>query len=132
MKQKWSSLLARTSALILYISIWIFDFGSEKLSGLSRNGPLGKQHLRVPCQRVSWNSSIFEPCVSHYWQNIWEMLTANAQFRFYSQGYTGFHMTAMIKWGQQSKPTKIHWVSHKIPKNLWLRLFKHWIALSTG
>ena len=27
---------------------------------------LGKQHLRVPCQRVSWNSSIFEPCVWHY------------------------------------------------------------------
>ena len=37
---KWSSLLARTSALILYISIWIFDFGSGKLPGLSRNGPL--------------------------------------------------------------------------------------------
>ena len=38
---KWSSLLARTRALILYISIWIFDFGPEKLPGLSRNGPLG-------------------------------------------------------------------------------------------
>ena len=37
---KWSSLLARTRALILYISIWIFDFGPEKLPGLSRNGPL--------------------------------------------------------------------------------------------
>ena len=36
---KWSSLLARTRALIRYISIWIFDFGSEKLPGLSRNGP---------------------------------------------------------------------------------------------
>ena len=36
---KWSSLLARTRALILYISIWIFDFGPEKLPGLSRNGP---------------------------------------------------------------------------------------------
>ena len=35
---KWSILLARTRALILYISIWIFDFGPEKLSG--RNGPL--------------------------------------------------------------------------------------------
>ena len=37
---KWSSLLARTGALILYISIWIFDFGPERLPGLSRNGPL--------------------------------------------------------------------------------------------
>ena len=38
---KWSSLLARTRALILYISIWIFDFGPVKLPGLSRNGPQG-------------------------------------------------------------------------------------------
>ena len=37
---KWSSLLARTLALILSILIWIFDFGPEKLPGLSRNGPL--------------------------------------------------------------------------------------------
>ena len=37
---QWSSLLARTRALILYISIWKFDFGPEKLPGLSRNGPL--------------------------------------------------------------------------------------------
>ena len=37
---KWSSLLARIRALILHISIWIFDFGPEKLTGLSRNGPL--------------------------------------------------------------------------------------------
>ena len=36
---KWSSLLARTRALILYISILRFDFGPEKLPGLSRNGP---------------------------------------------------------------------------------------------
>ena len=36
---KWSSLLARTRALILYISIWIFYFGPVKLPGLSRNGP---------------------------------------------------------------------------------------------
>ena len=35
---KWSSLLARTCAHILYISIWIFDFGPVKLTGLSRNG----------------------------------------------------------------------------------------------
>ena len=36
---KWSSFLARTRALILFISIWIFDFGPVKLPGLSRNGP---------------------------------------------------------------------------------------------
>ena len=36
---KWSILLARTRALIFFISIWIFDFGPEKLSGLWRNGP---------------------------------------------------------------------------------------------
>ena len=36
---KWSSLPARTRALILYISILIFDFGPEKLLGLSSNGP---------------------------------------------------------------------------------------------
>ena len=38
---KWSCLLARTRALILYISIWIFDFGPVKLPGLWRNGPQG-------------------------------------------------------------------------------------------
>ena len=36
---KLSCLLARTRALILYISISIFDFGPEKLPGISRNGP---------------------------------------------------------------------------------------------
>ena len=36
---KWSSLLARTRALILFISIWIFNIGPEKLPRLSRNGP---------------------------------------------------------------------------------------------
>ena len=36
---KWCSLLASTPAFILYISIWIFDFGPVKLPGRSRNGP---------------------------------------------------------------------------------------------
>ena len=35
---KWCSLQARTRAVILYISIWIFDFGPVKLPGRSRNG----------------------------------------------------------------------------------------------
>ena len=39
---KWSSFLARTRALTLFISTWIFDFGPGKLPGLSRNGPLGR------------------------------------------------------------------------------------------
>ena len=43
---KWSSLLARTRALILYISIWMCVFGPEKLPGLSRKRPLG---------RIKWN-----------------------------------------------------------------------------
>ena len=30
---KWSSLLARTRALILNISIWIFDFEARKVIG---------------------------------------------------------------------------------------------------
>ena len=44
---KWSGLLARTHAFILYISISIFDFGPEKLPGLSRNGPLSLLARRV-------------------------------------------------------------------------------------
>ena len=52
---KWNSLLARPRALILYISIWIFDFGPEKLPGLSRNGPLVLKRkknliLRTTCE----------------------------------------------------------------------------------
>ena len=48
---KWSSFLARTGALILFISIRIFNFGREKLPGLSRNGPKGfefRESLLLP------------------------------------------------------------------------------------
>ena len=53
---KLSSLLARTRVLILYISIWKFDIGPEKLPGLSRNGPLtlhlwSYKYVRI----VAWN-----------------------------------------------------------------------------
>ena len=52
---QWSSLLARTRALILYISIWKFDFGPKKLPGLSRNGPqaLVDQKLDSAIQRIN-------------------------------------------------------------------------------
>ena len=58
---KWSSLLAGTRALILYISIWIFDFGPEKLPGLSRNGPLVTTCTSLlPCKMKFSTSSIKE------------------------------------------------------------------------
>ena len=50
---KWSSLLARTRALF-YISIWIFDFGPEKLPGLSRNGPLNRHKQPLVSRRGAW------------------------------------------------------------------------------
>ena len=46
---EWSSLLARTRVLIVYISIWKFDFGPETLPGLSRNGP--QVQVRTPFPR---------------------------------------------------------------------------------
>ena len=56
---KWSSLLARTRDRILYILIWKFDFGTEKLPGLSRNGPLAGKiaiaNLGGPVKRkIKW------------------------------------------------------------------------------
>ena len=36
---EWSSLLARTRALILYISIWKFDFGPKGYRGFRETGP---------------------------------------------------------------------------------------------
>ena len=44
---KWSSLPARTRALILYISILMFDFGPEKLPELSRKRAPGPYALTV-------------------------------------------------------------------------------------
>ena len=49
---KWCSLLARTRALILCISIGKSDFGPEKLPGLSRNGP------QVPETPISANPGL--------------------------------------------------------------------------
>ena len=46
---KWSSLLARAYALILYISISIFGFGPEKLPGRSRNGPQVFRNCSFSC-----------------------------------------------------------------------------------
>ena len=53
---KWSSLLAKTLALTLYISIWIFDFGPEELPGLFEK--------RAPESKIYWQileSSIWYP-----------------------------------------------------------------------
>ena len=44
---KWGSLLARTHVFILYISISIFDFGPEKLPGLSRNVLLNTRQSKM-------------------------------------------------------------------------------------
>ena len=58
---KWSSFLARSSGLILYISIWIFDFGPEKLPGLSSNGP----HRVVLYKKISLNEN-------EVWRNLFQ------------------------------------------------------------
>ena len=54
---KWSCLLARTRAVILYISIWIFDFGFVKLPGLSRNET--QSTYQVSRIRVFLNPQLF-------------------------------------------------------------------------
>ena len=62
-KTKWSSLLARTRALILYISIWIFDFGPEKLPGLSRNGPLDLWDWLLNCCLIIKRNPLYFRCL---------------------------------------------------------------------
>ena len=51
-----SSLLARTRAPIVYISIWMFDFGPVKLPGLSRDGDEVAQILDTGpgCSKVGY------------------------------------------------------------------------------
>ena len=58
---KWSSLLARTRALILYILVWIFVFGPEKLPGLSRDGPQVRKRVWISGHEVwkVWKNDIF-------------------------------------------------------------------------
>ena len=46
---KWSILLARTRALILFISIWIFDFGPKKVIGTFKKRALGLIIARGRC-----------------------------------------------------------------------------------
>ena len=60
------SFLARTRALILYISIWIFDFGPEKLPrppGLfyvvQRNGPFPSSKKRGEVQNLSFDDEFY-------------------------------------------------------------------------
>ena len=68
-ESKWSSLPARTRALILYISIWIFDFGPEKLPGLSRNG-LQNPIFRVEGPRISMGHKLRAILISWYLQMV--------------------------------------------------------------
>ena len=56
---KWSSLLVTTHAFILYISISIFDFGPEKLPGLSRNGPQETKDIENQPSKVKKCRTIF-------------------------------------------------------------------------
>ena len=65
---KWSCLLTRTRALILYISIWIFDFGPVKLPGLSRNGPLENKFLENKSGRIFCVRRVY---FTKSWQQIW-------------------------------------------------------------
>ena len=59
---KWSSLLARTCALILYISIWIFDFGPVKsYRDFRETGPMSenecaKWHVLVWNRVMIWRA----------------------------------------------------------------------------
>ena len=50
------------------------------------------------------NNSIVHFCVYKHW-------SPNAR------GYSRFHSTGMIEWGQNSKPKKIPWASNKTQKN---------------
>ena len=72
---KWSCLLARTRALILYTSIWIFDFGPEKLPGLSTNGP--QVFFNLPTDSASINDT-----------SIWKSLN-EAKVRIFGLCYVG-------------------------------------------
>ena len=59
---KWSILLARTRALILFISIWIFDFGPEKLRDFRETG-----HSTWNPESTAWNARIQDCLVFPYY-----------------------------------------------------------------
>ena len=61
-KAKWSSLLARTRALILFISIWIFDSGPEKLRDFRETG-----HSTWNPESTAWNARIQDYFVFPYY-----------------------------------------------------------------
>ena len=53
---KWSILLARTRALILFISIPIFDFGPKKVIGtFQETGPWASLLRAADAFRVTWS-----------------------------------------------------------------------------
>ena len=90
---KWSSLLARTCALILYISIWKFDFGPEKLPGLSRNGPLCSDASSV------WNfCARFSDAISR--KNQWwrrEMSAVSSGYQYVKMPWSRVHLTSSTR-----------------------------------
>ena len=61
---KWSILLARTRALILFISIWIFDFGPKKVIRIFEKRAPGPHYCAQPMRFGSRGPSVVQPFVS--------------------------------------------------------------------
>ena len=107
---KWSSLLARTRPLILYISIWIFDFRPVKLPGLSRNGPLGAYLLfRVTKKVLTWGcaySKMGAPFMSsHILASMLPCPYASLFIR-HGQSVSGHVVQRRCMWGLDKNPQK--------------------------
>ena len=72
---KWSSLLARTRALILFISIWIFDSGPEKLRDFRETG-----HSTWNPESMAWNARIQDCFVFLYYMAMCQKALARRAF----------------------------------------------------
>ena len=72
---KWSSLLARTRALILFISIWIFDSGPEKLRDFRETG-----HSTWNPESMAWNARIQDCFVFLYYMAMCQKVLARRAF----------------------------------------------------
>ena len=60
---KWSILLTRTRALILFISIWIFDFGPKKVIGTFKKRAPGPHYCARPMRFGSRGPSVVQSVV---------------------------------------------------------------------